>query len=60
MKDPAEVYRRQDNIEDLVDQMISQNDELSVGIQVSLVEQIAALSTEYEDLKQAFDDLRRG
>jgi len=59
MKNQAEVYKRQDNIEDLVDQMISQNDELSVGIQVSLVEQIAALSTEYEDLKQAFDDLRR-
>ncbi|MBM43522.1 MAG: hypothetical protein CMJ36_00695 [Phycisphaerae bacterium] len=58
--DPADIYRRQDSIEDLVDQMISQNDELSVGIQVSLVEQISALSAEYEDLKKAFDDLRGG
>ena len=56
--DPADIYRRQDRIEGLVDQMISQNDELSVGIQVSLVEQISALSAEYEDLKRAFDDLR--
>ena len=58
LKNSGDVYRRQDDIEDLVDQMISRNDELSVGIQVSLVEQISALSSEYEDLKQAFDDLR--
>lgn len=56
--DSADVYKRQDDIEDLVDQMISRNDELSVGIQVSLVEQIASLSSEYEDLKKAFEDLR--
>lgn len=56
--DSDDVYKRQDDIEDLVDQMISQNGELSVGIQVSLVEQISALSSEYEDLKQAFEDLR--
>lgn len=49
---------RKDRIDALADQMIARSDELSMSIQVRLVEQIAAQKRAYDDLLIAYNELR--
>ena len=45
-------------VEELADQLVSRSDELGTGIQVILIEEIAAQKRAYQDLRAAYIDLQ--
>ena len=45
-------------VEELADQLVARSDELGTGIQVILIEEIAAQKRAYQDLRAAYIDLQ--
>jgi len=47
------------SVSDLANQLVSRSDELGTGIQVKLIEEIAAQKRAYQDLRAAYIDLKK-
>lgn len=53
------IRNAQKRVEELADQLVSRSDELGTGIQVILIEEIAAQKRAYQDLRAAYIDLQK-
>lgn len=56
----SNIITRRDRIDALAEQMISRSDELSMNIQVSLIEQMAIEKQAYDELLMAYKALKQG